>query len=267
MVFQERDDLKGAKRYYEIALATEPDDRLAQRGLAEILVEQESYEEAEVILGTLVEQEETDCQAWGLLGEVYLQTERIGLAEEAFTEALEECCNLEIAHRGLLKIYELTDRVDEAEEKRERIRRMVDGEPMTDEVMEEIIQSIDPSIQTIIAEFHSLGLMTSSCCSGLPEDHPDREPQKPYVYFWGDYEGAHHHLFTIANMAGWTADYGVNGWGVEVSVSHSEPEDIRTAWARLIQMTRLVMPNLRIYIEVVQEFAWEEGLGEGTNPS
>ena len=224
---------------------------------SEILVELESYIEAETLLDSLTKLDETDCQAWGLLGEVYIQTERIGLAEEAFKEALEECCNLEIAHRGLLKIYELTDRVDEAEGKRERLRKMVDGEPITDEVLEEIIQSIDPSIQTIIAEFHSLGLMTASCCSGLPEDHPDRESHRPYVYFWADYEGAHHHLFTIANMAGWTADYGVNGWGVEVSVIHTESEDIREAWSRLIQMARLVMPNLRVYIEVVQEFAWE----------
>ncbi|MGY5872516.1 MAG: tetratricopeptide repeat protein [Candidatus Thorarchaeota archaeon] len=258
MVHYERDDLTLAKDAYKTALDIDPEDHVAKRGLAEILVDQESFPEAEDILKSLLEIEEADCQSWALLGQVYLQTERIGLAEEAFNEALEECCNLELAHRGLLTIYERTGQVVEAEEKRERLRKMVDGEPMTDEVMDNIIQSIDPSIQSIIAEFHQLGLMTSSCCSGLPEDHPNRTPHRPYVYFWGDYEGAHHHIFTLANMAGWTPDYGVNGWGVEVSGSHTDPEDIRESWARLIQMARLVMPHLRIYIDVVQKFEWED---------
>jgi hypothetical protein len=98
--------------------------------------------------------------------------------------------------------------------------------------------------------------------SGLPEDHPDRDPQRPYVYFWGDYEEAHHHLFTLAEMAGWHADYGVNGWGIEVSYNGTEPEDVREAWAKLIQMARVIMPHLYLYMEVAQQVEWEKKVRE-----
>ena len=211
LVHEAQGELDLALQAYDTALEIEPEDRYALRGRARILVTDGAYEESEDILKQLTSEDQTDCESLALLGHVYLNTDRIGLAEEAFFDALEECKNEELAHRGLLTIYERTGRVVEAEELRERLRKMVDGEEVTDEVMDNIIQSIDPSIQRIIAEFHQLGLMTSSCCSGLPEDHPNGTRHNPYVYFMGDYEGSHHHLFTIANMAGWKADPSLRG--------------------------------------------------------
>jgi tetratricopeptide (TPR) repeat protein len=257
-VYMEVGDFGKARHHFGLALEISPEYYHVKRDLAKIHVRLGEVEEAESLLKELLKQDEDDCEVWSLLGQVYLRTKRLGLAEKAFNEALAECSNLVSAHQGLLTVYEKTDRVEEAEDKRERLRGLVEGVVVTQEVLDSIINEIDPSIQDIIAELHSLGLMTSSCCSGLPEDHPDREPQKPYVYFCADYDGAHHHLITIANMAGWIGEYGVNGWGVEVFYGSDEPEEIREAWSRLIQMAWLVMPKLRIYIDVVLECEWKK---------
>ncbi|MFQ5884386.1 MAG: hypothetical protein ACE5IO_04725, partial [Thermoplasmata archaeon] len=102
------------------------------------------------------------------------------------------------------------------------------GVYVTEEMFEGMLDSVDPSIHDIIAELNELGLTTSSSCSGLLEDHLDREPQEPYVLFIVDYPGATHHLFTMAHMAGWRADYGPNGNGVQMTYGgHLCPDCVR----------------------------------------
>ena len=118
-----------------------------------------------------------------------------------------------------------------------------------DETMEvaEKHMEIDESIVPIIEELNDMGLKTWGSCSGLEQDHLDREPMAPYVSFDTERTHAHHHLFTIADMAGWTADYGVNGWGVELDFDNEDQYERELAWKRLIEAAHTVMDRVPRY--------------------
>ena len=63
--------------------------------------------------------------------------------------------------------------------------------------------------------------------------------------FAANRQGSHHHLLTIADVAGWKADYGVNGFGVEMSFGVGKDDnEIALAWDNLVQCARHVMSLL-----------------------
>ncbi|MGY5852300.1 MAG: hypothetical protein RTU92_01895, partial [Candidatus Thorarchaeota archaeon] len=81
----------------------------------------------------------------------------------------------------------------------------------------EFLDYVDPSIRQCICELNELGFLTKESCSGLIDEHPDREPYRPYVMFNDRvYIGVSAHLFTIADIGQWIPSYGPHGFDVVV---------------------------------------------------
>jgi hypothetical protein len=86
--------------------------------------------------------------------------------------------------------------------------------------VDDFIMGVDVSIRPHIRELNELGFATTGCCSGMERDHPDSRPMLPYVVFDDEsYFDASAHLFTLADMAGWTPIFGAHGYDVFVERS------------------------------------------------
>ncbi|MHA1479992.1 MAG: hypothetical protein ACTSQZ_01020, partial [Candidatus Thorarchaeota archaeon] len=79
------------------------------------------------------------------------------------------------------------------------------------------------SVNDIISGLNDLGLLTLTSCSGIEVDNVENEDTWiPFVTMDVETPIAFYHLFTIADMAGWNAKYGMNGLGVELRLSESD---------------------------------------------
>ncbi|MEM4735455.1 MAG: hypothetical protein QXS20_07035 [Candidatus Thorarchaeota archaeon] len=105
------------------------------------------------------------------------------------------------------------------------------------------IDRVDVSIRPHIVELNQLGFITLECCSGLPGDHPDREPWHSYVMFDEmTHENAAPHVFTLGDMAGWTVLRGRYNFDIEMRVRGDD--DIKPAWERLVGEARVLAQML-----------------------
>jgi hypothetical protein len=87
-------------------------------------------------------------------------------------------------------------------------RRLWDSHYYTPRLVEEFIDYVDESIRPHISELNQLSFATVESCSGRKCEHPDREPYWPYVMFdERGYPGVAPHLFTLADVSGWDANY------------------------------------------------------------
>ena len=101
----------------------------------------------------------------------------------------------------------------------------------------DFLQSVDESIRPHIKELNKLGYLTTQSCSGLPIDHPNREPYLPYVMFdERAYPNASAHLFTLADMTGWIPSYGPHNFDVELRLRNAEQAEHR--WDKLLSGAR-----------------------------
>ncbi|MFX1416172.1 MAG: hypothetical protein ACFFC0_05130 [Promethearchaeota archaeon] len=108
------------------------------------------------------------------------------------------------------------------------------------------IEYVDPSIRPVIQELNELGFATKESCSGLPDEHPDRDPYRPYVMFdERSYLDMSAHLFTLADITQWIPGPGPHGFDVRLQQAVSE--DIPTAWSRLLEGARALAPLLHDY--------------------
>ena len=165
------------------------------------------FAEAEEMLSGSIQRNEKDKDAWADLGRVYVRTGRFENAEEAYSNSISLDHYDRQIHEELESLYIDRGMVTEAKAQAEVMKDLFEG-PMKCPSCQVPYSSVDQSIREHIRALNDLGLETYGCCSGLEEDHPDREAHEPYVGFTTDNPRACHWLFTIADMARWKADYG-----------------------------------------------------------
>jgi len=114
------------------------------------------------------------------------------------------------------------------------------------------IDYVDLSIRPLIRELNELGFATKESCSGLLDEHPDREPYRPYVMFDDRvYLDMSAHLYTLADITQWIPGPGPHGF--DVRIQQGANEDNPKAWNRLISGARTLSPLLQEYRALVGE--------------
>ncbi|MFX0046263.1 MAG: hypothetical protein ACFE8Z_10480 [Candidatus Hermodarchaeota archaeon] len=114
------------------------------------------------------------------------------------------------------------------------------------------IDYVDSSIRPLIRNLNELGFTTKESCSGLPSEHPDREPYRPYVMFDDRvYLDVSAHLFTLADITEWIPGPGPHGF--DVKIQQNVGEDIPEAWGRFLRGARVLAPLLDQYRNLVSE--------------
>lgn len=114
--------------------------------------------------------------------------------------------------------------------------------------VEEFISYVDPSIRQYISQLNELGFGTIESCSGLLEDHLDREPYWSYVMFdERAYPGAAPHLFTLNDIAGWDVSYAPHNFDIYLRVRKGE--DILESWKSLVESATFLESFIRNYRE------------------
>ena len=113
------------------------------------------------------------------------------------------------------------------------------------------IDYVDPSIRDHIMALNDYGFDTIENCSGLPQDHPNRSPYRPYVMLnERAYTGCIPHFFTLADIANWIPSYAPHNFDVYVRIQQHQP--IREAWSRLIRSARNLHTLLKPYCQLVR---------------
>ncbi len=129
------------------------------------------------------------------------------------------------------------------------LRDAPDHEPPS---IDAFLEYVDKSIRLYIREINALGFATKESCSGLLDDHPDREPYQPYVMFDDRvYPDVSAHLFTLADIAQWIPSDGPHGF--DVMIQQSIGDDIPAAWNRLVIASRALSSMLKQYRNLINE--------------
>ncbi|TFG12390.1 hypothetical protein EU537_09510 [Candidatus Thorarchaeota archaeon] len=116
--------------------------------------------------------------------------------------------------------------------------------------VEEFIRYVDPSIRRHISQLNDLGFATIESCSGLLEEHQDREPYWPYVMFDERvYPGAAPHLFTLGNVAGWDVGYAPHNFDIYLRVKRGKV--ILQSFDRLVGSAAFLCSLIRNYREML----------------
>jgi hypothetical protein len=112
------------------------------------------------------------------------------------------------------------------------------------------IEYVDHSIRDHIVVLNEYGFPTLESCSGLPQDHPDREPYRPYIMLTERaYPNCIPHFFTLADIADWIPTYAPHNFDVYIRIHNSTP--IEESWNRLINSAKLLHLLLRPYRESI----------------
>ncbi|MGY5873420.1 MAG: hypothetical protein RTV72_14310 [Candidatus Thorarchaeota archaeon] len=113
------------------------------------------------------------------------------------------------------------------------------------------IEYVDPSIRNHITDLNEYGFDTVESCSGLSQDHPDRNPYRPYVMLdERAYPNCIPHFFTLADIADWIPSYAPHNFDVYIRIQRHNP--IVEAWNRLVQSARVLNSILKPYRQLVR---------------
>ena len=212
--------------------------------LGELLFWTERYEKAEEALSNAIQNDSDYYDAWISLGRLYSETDRDEWAVSAFQKAISLRPDYTLPHMELKRVY---GRLGWEEERNAESKVLADLEKKLN-VQEHTIPDIeiDPFIRNIIIELNKLGLETWGSCSGLVDDHSDKELSSPYVNFFTENPEQIQTIFRIADEAGWHSDYGVNGDGAYVQLDGRSEKEIKESWGKLIETARVMMwKNIR----------------------
>lgn len=111
---------------------------------------------------------------------------------------------------------------------------------------EDFIHYVDVSIRSHILTLNELGFGTMESCSGLKQEHTDRDPYWPYVMFdERSYPGIAPHLFTLADMASWVPTLAPHSFDVYLKVMKGDK--VADAWDRLIASASTLYDFLASY--------------------
>lgn len=106
---------------------------------------------------------------------------------------------------------------------------------------------VDESNIDIVTELNNLGLYILMSCSGLEEDNEyDEHPWKPFVTIDVENPLSFYHVFTIADMAGWESNYGLDGLGIELRLNEMSQEETRIRWDLLLDSAKIVIQRIQI---------------------
>ncbi|TFG29999.1 hypothetical protein EU527_15040 [Candidatus Thorarchaeota archaeon] len=113
------------------------------------------------------------------------------------------------------------------------------------------IDYVDPSIRTHIKALNEYGFKTLESCSGLPRDHLDRAPYRPYVMLdERAYPGCIPHFFTLADIADWIPSYAPHNFDVYIRIrKHCVIEE---SWSKLVQSAKSLDLILSPYRQIVR---------------
>ncbi|TFG34055.1 hypothetical protein EU527_05500 [Candidatus Thorarchaeota archaeon] len=113
------------------------------------------------------------------------------------------------------------------------------------------IDYVDLSIQPHIIALNDFGFKTLESCSGLPQDHLDRDPYRPYVMLdERAYHGCIPHFFTLADIADWIPSYAPHNFDVYIRIQKHRP--IEESWNQLVQSAKSLDLILSPYRQIVQ---------------
>ena len=238
-VHEATEDHEEAREQYRQVIEDVPDHQGALAGMGRVSSMLNDIEGAISYLQRATLADPDDYDSLVLLASLYENTGQNQLAENLYRVAIRTDKYREEAYSALGKMFQRLGRDEEAESVRSEHEELIESA--------EEQQEIDASIVSIIEDLNEMGLTTRGSCSGLDADHVDREPVDPYVAFDAGRTHAYHYLFTIADMAGWTADYGVNGWGVELGFDADDQHEREEAWQRLMEAARLIMSRVPKY--------------------
>ena len=119
---------------------------------------------------------------------------------------------------------------------------LIDDEEQTTLPLSGVQNNVD-----ILDELNKLGFYVIRSCSGLNEDNESGEqPWTPFVTIDVEDPLSYYHIFTVADMAGWDANYGVNGLGIELQLHEATQEEIRIRWDLLLDSARVVIRRIQI---------------------
>ena len=103
----------------------------------------------------------------------------------------------------------------------------------------EFLDVVDESIRQYVKKLNEFGFTTIESCSGLIEEHPDRDPYWPYVMLSDRvYPGITAHLFTLADMALWIPNYAPHRF--DVYIKKRKNDSHRSAWERLVDSAEIL---------------------------
>ncbi len=117
--------------------------------------------------------------------------------------------------------------------------------------IESFIDYVDPSIRTHIIALNTYGFDTLESCSGLSQDHLDRNPYRPYVMLdERAYLGCIPHFFTLADVADWIPSYAPHNFDVYIRIQRNR--SIEEEWNKLVQSARILDGILLPYRQSVK---------------
>ena len=119
---------------------------------------------------------------------------------------------------------------------------------MMTEVRDQDFESRDNAtivVADIVQDLAELGLIPYEICTGIgPQSVLCNSLWKPRFGIATNSEKDAHHIFTLAAMAGWNAEYDINGRGVLVKRFLQDMDETLGAWALLLNAARLVMGEI-----------------------
>jgi hypothetical protein len=115
----------------------------------------------------------------------------------------------------------------------------------------DFIDYVDHSIRNHIVALNNYGFDTVESCSGLPQDHLDRNPYRPYVMFdERAYPNCSPHFFTLADIADWIPSYAPHNFDVYIRIQRHNP--VRESWNTLVQSAKELHSLLKPYRQLVR---------------
>jgi hypothetical protein len=134
----------------------------------------------------------------------------------------------------------------------EWFRNIREAPDPTPRLVHDFIHSVDESIRTNIQFLNESGFSTIESCSGLPNEHLDREPYRPYVMFSErSYQGVAAHLFTLADIAQWIP--GCAPHSFDIVIKQKTDDEMEAAWNRLLMAIQALSPLIKEYQELIRD--------------
>lgn len=100
-------------------------------------------------------------------------------------------------------------------------------------------------VSDIIRELGELGIVPYDICTGIGNSSLLMDALwKPRFGISINSDRESHYIFTIAAMSGWNAEYDLNGRGITICRSANDMDETLTAWALLLNASRLVMGEI-----------------------
>ncbi len=102
------------------------------------------------------------------------------------------------------------------------------------------------AISDIVSELGEYGFIPYDICTGVgPRSVLNDSLWKPHCGVSLSDSREEHYVFTISSMAGWEAEYDIQGRGILLKRSLNGMDETIGAWALLVNAARIVMGEIR----------------------